>query len=286
MIDLVGLDGMDDRYPGRAVRRHAAARRPGPRARRSTPKSCSSTSRSAPSTRSSGATCRTRSSGSTTRSARPMVFITHDLAEALQLGDRIADHARRRDRPDRAARRRSSARPADDYVADFVRDVPKSHVLTLRWIMRDATRRTTRSMARSSRPTRSSGPPSTPWPQRESRSASSKTGGCSGSSTVRSILAGDRRRRRATHDRDPPARSTTRAGPARASKRALFVGARRGRGRWPTSCSTASGRSRTTTTPALHGPQRGPRLDRRQSQPILDADPERHQRPRRRLRRR
>src|SRR3970282_994708 len=28
--------------------------------------------------------------------------------------------------------------PADDYVADFVRDVAKSHVLTLRWIMRDA----------------------------------------------------------------------------------------------------------------------------------------------------
>ena len=26
--------------------------------------------------------------------------------------------------------------PADEYVADFVRDVPKSHVLTLRWIMR------------------------------------------------------------------------------------------------------------------------------------------------------
>ena len=25
---------------------------------------------------------------------------------------------------------------ADDYVADFVRDVPKSHVLTLRWVMR------------------------------------------------------------------------------------------------------------------------------------------------------
>ena len=29
--------------------------------------------------------------------------------------------------------------PADDYVADFVRDVPKAHVLTLRWIMRDPT---------------------------------------------------------------------------------------------------------------------------------------------------
>jgi glycine betaine/proline transport system ATP-binding protein len=27
--------------------------------------------------------------------------------------------------------------PADDYVADFVRDVPKSHVLTLQWIMRE-----------------------------------------------------------------------------------------------------------------------------------------------------
>jgi glycine betaine/proline transport system ATP-binding protein len=26
--------------------------------------------------------------------------------------------------------------PADDYVRDFVRDVPGSHVLTLRWIMR------------------------------------------------------------------------------------------------------------------------------------------------------
>ena len=29
--------------------------------------------------------------------------------------------------------------PADDYVADFVSDVPKSHVLTLRWIMRAQT---------------------------------------------------------------------------------------------------------------------------------------------------
>ena len=28
--------------------------------------------------------------------------------------------------------------PADDYVENFVRDVPRSHVLTLRWIMRDA----------------------------------------------------------------------------------------------------------------------------------------------------
>jgi glycine betaine/proline transport system ATP-binding protein len=26
--------------------------------------------------------------------------------------------------------------PADEYVADFVRDVPRSHVLSLRWVMR------------------------------------------------------------------------------------------------------------------------------------------------------
>ena len=29
--------------------------------------------------------------------------------------------------------------PANDYVADFVRDVAKSHVLTLRWVMRAPT---------------------------------------------------------------------------------------------------------------------------------------------------
>jgi glycine betaine/proline transport system ATP-binding protein len=27
--------------------------------------------------------------------------------------------------------------PSDEYVENFVRDVPRSHVLTLRWIMRD-----------------------------------------------------------------------------------------------------------------------------------------------------
>jgi glycine betaine/proline transport system ATP-binding protein len=29
------------------------------------------------------------------------------------------------------------ARPADDYVKDFVSEVPKSHVLTLKWVMRE-----------------------------------------------------------------------------------------------------------------------------------------------------
>jgi glycine betaine/proline transport system ATP-binding protein len=69
---------------------------------------------------------------------KTMVFITHDLAEALKLGDHIVimrdGQIVQSGRPEELV-----GAPADDYVADFVRDVPKSHVLTLRWIMRDAT---------------------------------------------------------------------------------------------------------------------------------------------------
>ena len=69
---------------------------------------------------------------------KTMVFITHDLAEALKLGDHIVIMRDGRvvqiGRPEEVV-----GAPADDYVADFVSDVPKSHVLTLRWIMRDAT---------------------------------------------------------------------------------------------------------------------------------------------------
>jgi glycine betaine/proline transport system ATP-binding protein len=66
---------------------------------------------------------------------KTMVFITHDLAEALRLGDHILIMR------DGAAVQRGTPEeivgtPADDYVADFVRDVPRSHVLTLRWVMR------------------------------------------------------------------------------------------------------------------------------------------------------
>jgi len=67
---------------------------------------------------------------------KTMVFITHDLAEALKLGDRILimrDGAMVQvGRPDEVV-----GAPADDYVRDFVSDVPRSHVLTLRWVMRD-----------------------------------------------------------------------------------------------------------------------------------------------------
>ena len=68
---------------------------------------------------------------------KTMVFITHDLAEALKLGDHIVimrDGAIvQSGRPEELV-----GAPANDYVANFVRDVPKSHVLTLRWIMRPA----------------------------------------------------------------------------------------------------------------------------------------------------
>ncbi len=67
---------------------------------------------------------------------KTMVFITHDLSEALKLGDRILimrDGAVvQMGRPEELV-----GAPADDYVREFVRDVAKSQVLTLRWIMRD-----------------------------------------------------------------------------------------------------------------------------------------------------
>ena len=64
------------------------------------------------------------------------VFITHDLPEALRLGDRIAimrDGAIvQLGTPEELV-----GSPADDYVENFTRDIPRSHVLTLRWIMRE-----------------------------------------------------------------------------------------------------------------------------------------------------
>jgi glycine betaine/proline transport system ATP-binding protein len=68
---------------------------------------------------------------------KTMIFITHDLAEALKLGDHVVimrdGEIVQAGRPEDVV-----GAPADDYVADFVRDVPKSHVLTLRWVMRPA----------------------------------------------------------------------------------------------------------------------------------------------------
>jgi glycine betaine/proline transport system ATP-binding protein len=68
---------------------------------------------------------------------KTMIFITHDLMEALKLGDRIAimkDGAFvQMGTPEEVV-----SSPADDYVADFIRDVPRAHVLTARTIMAPA----------------------------------------------------------------------------------------------------------------------------------------------------
>ena len=65
---------------------------------------------------------------------KTVVFITHDLQEALKLGDQIAIMRDGRfvqvDTPEAVV-----AHPVDDYVRDFVRDVPRGHVLTAGGIM-------------------------------------------------------------------------------------------------------------------------------------------------------
>jgi len=67
---------------------------------------------------------------------KTMVFITHDLAEALKLGDRILI-MRDGEVVQIGTAAEIVASPADEYVRDFVSDVPRSHVLTLRYVMRD-----------------------------------------------------------------------------------------------------------------------------------------------------
>jgi glycine betaine/proline transport system ATP-binding protein len=69
---------------------------------------------------------------------KTMVFITHDLSEALKLGDRILIM-----RDGKLVQVGTGdelvGAPADEYVRDFVSDIPKGDVLTLKWIMRPAT---------------------------------------------------------------------------------------------------------------------------------------------------
>jgi glycine betaine/proline transport system ATP-binding protein len=65
---------------------------------------------------------------------RTLVFITHDFAEAIKLGDRIAimkDGVF--DQIGTAAE--LITEPATDYVREFVRDIPKAKVLTARDVM-------------------------------------------------------------------------------------------------------------------------------------------------------
>ena len=69
--------------------------------------------------------------------AKTMIFITHDLPEALRLGDRIAI-MRDGEIVQLGTPEELVAAPADEYVENFIRDIPRTHVLTLRWIMRAA----------------------------------------------------------------------------------------------------------------------------------------------------
>ena len=67
---------------------------------------------------------------------KTMVFITHDLQEALKLGDRILI-LRDGELVQIGTPAEVVGAPADDYVRDFVSEVPRSHVLTLKWVMRE-----------------------------------------------------------------------------------------------------------------------------------------------------
>ncbi|MGP3974644.1 quaternary amine ABC transporter ATP-binding protein [Streptomyces sp. 8N114] len=68
---------------------------------------------------------------------KTIVFITHDLNEAMRLGDRIAVM-----RDGRIVQIGTAedilVRPATDYVASFIQDVDRSRVLTAGAIMKDA----------------------------------------------------------------------------------------------------------------------------------------------------
>jgi glycine betaine/proline transport system ATP-binding protein len=68
---------------------------------------------------------------------RTMVFITHDLSEALRLGDRIL-LMRDGEIVQCGTPEEIVATPADDYVRDFVRDVPREQVISVRRAMRPA----------------------------------------------------------------------------------------------------------------------------------------------------
>ncbi|MCS0604768.1 glycine betaine/L-proline ABC transporter ATP-binding protein [Streptomyces sp. LP11] len=68
---------------------------------------------------------------------RTMVFITHDLTEALKLGDRIA-LMRDGEVVQLGTPEEIVGSPADDYVREFVRDIPREQVMTARRAMRPA----------------------------------------------------------------------------------------------------------------------------------------------------
>ena len=68
---------------------------------------------------------------------KTIVFITHDLNEALKVGDRIAI-MRDGEIIQQGAPEEIVTLPADDYVSEFVQDVSKAKVIQAKAIMQDA----------------------------------------------------------------------------------------------------------------------------------------------------
>ncbi|GGE10106.1 proline/glycine betaine ABC transporter ATP-binding protein [Aureimonas endophytica] len=69
---------------------------------------------------------------------KTIVFITHDLDEALRLGDRIAI-LRDGEMVQQGTRQDIVLRPADDYIANFVRHVNRGRVIQVENVMAPAT---------------------------------------------------------------------------------------------------------------------------------------------------
>jgi glycine betaine/proline transport system ATP-binding protein len=77
---------------------------------------------------------------------KTMVFVTHDLSEALKLGDRIL--IMRNGEPVQCGTGDDLVgSPADKYIEDFVSEVPRADVLTLKWITRPLADTTPRDAA-------------------------------------------------------------------------------------------------------------------------------------------
>ena len=134
---------------------------------------------------------------------KTMVFITHDLAEALKLGDHIVimrdGKVVQTGRPEEVV-----GAPADDYVADFVSDVPKQprpdpaldHARRRR---RRPDRRPGVPDDRRSSATASTRPTATDKPIRVDRRTAAACSACVGPAPTSSgAIAGGRRRRAMT----------------------------------------------------------------------------------------
>jgi glycine betaine/proline transport system ATP-binding protein len=68
---------------------------------------------------------------------KTIVFITHDLDEALRIGDDIAI-LRDGELIQKGSPQSIVLKPADDYVADFTKDVNRGRVLTLNTLSHDS----------------------------------------------------------------------------------------------------------------------------------------------------